>query len=188
MSETYQLDWSRVYAIFDNNELLEFQGNQLIYERIRDSGLHMIAARPIFLPYNDIIRWIINHANLKDCSFNTSIGMQLANFHSKTFVRIYALKPLMQLLDADFIKVAKSRFNFDQMLKSWMAKPRKFSQRKDKLYPIEWFKELYSLLATMLCRIYGLPNYSYFKEEWAPISHHVITIGESPPLGCNPVT
>ena len=91
--ENYQLDWSWVYSIFDNNDLSYFQSNQLVYERIRDSGLHMIVARPAILPYNDAVRWIIDHANLKDRSFNTSIGTQLANFRSETFVRIYALKP-----------------------------------------------------------------------------------------------
>ena len=104
--------------IFDNNDLSNFQGDQVVYERIRDSSLHMIAARPAILPYNDAIRWIIDYANLKDRSFNTNIGMQLSNFHFETFVRIYALKPFKWLLDADFIKAAKSRFNFDQMLKS----------------------------------------------------------------------
>ena len=91
MSKTYQLDWSRVYSIFDNNDLSNFQ-SQLIYERIRDSCLHMIDARSTVLPYNDAVRWIIDHANLKDRSFNTSIGTQLDNFRSETFVRIYALK------------------------------------------------------------------------------------------------
>ena len=62
-----------------------------------------------------------------------------------------------------------------------MAEPHKFSQRKDEIYPVEWFKEPYSLLAAMLCRLYGLPNCSYFKEEWASISHHVITTGKSLP-------
>ena len=90
----------------------------------------MIVAILAVLPYNDAVRWIIDHSNLKDRSFNTSIGTQLANFQSKTFVRIYALKPFTQLLDAEFIKAAKSRFNFDQMLKYWMAEPHKFSHRK----------------------------------------------------------
>ena len=116
-----------MYSIFYNNDLSDFQGNQLVYERIRDSGLHMIAARQSILPYNDVVRWIIDHANLKDRSFNNSIGMKLANFRSETFAIIYALKPFLQLLDADFINAAKSRFNFDQMLKSWMAEPRSFS-------------------------------------------------------------
>ena len=33
----------------------------------------------------------------------------------------------------------------------------------------------------MLCRIYSLPNRSFFKDEWAPISHHIITTGQSFP-------
>ena len=163
VTETYHLDQSRVYSIFDNNDLSDIQSDQLVYERIRDSGLHMITSRPAILPYNDAIRWIVDHANVKYRSFNTSTGSQLTNFRSETFVRIYALKLFIQLLDANFLKVAKSIFNFDQMLKSWMSEPHKFSKRKDQLYPIEWFKEPYSLLATMLCRIYGLPNYSLFK-------------------------
>ena len=137
----------------------------------------MIAVRPTILPYNDVIRWIIDHANVKDRSFNNSTGSQLANFRSVNFVRIYALKPYTQLLDVDFVNAAKSKFNFDQMLKSWMTEPRKFSKRKYE-YLVEWFKEPYSLLAAMLCRIYGLPNCSFFKEEWAPITHHIITTGE----------
>ena len=78
----------------------------------------MIATRPAILPYNDVVRWIVDHANVKERSFNTSTRSQLANFRSETFVRIYALKIFIQLLDADFLKAAKSIFNFDQMLKS----------------------------------------------------------------------
>ena len=26
----------------------------------------------------------------------------------------------------------------------------------------------------MLCRLYGLPNCSVFKDEWAPVAHHVL--------------
>ena len=70
--ETYQLGWSQVYSIFDNNDISYLQNDRLIYERIRDSGIHMIAVRPIVLPYNDAVRWIVNHANTKDRSFNTS--------------------------------------------------------------------------------------------------------------------
>ena len=127
VSETYQLDWSRIYSIFDNDDLSYFQDDQPIYERIRDSCIHMIAARPVVLPYNDAVRWIIDHANPKYRYFNNSTAFLLASFHSKTIVKIYALKKFRQLLNADFVKAAKSRFNFDQMLKSWMVEPRKFS-------------------------------------------------------------
>ena len=101
----------------------------------------MISIRLAILPYNDAVIWIVDHTNVKYHSFNTSIGFELANFCSETFVRIYALKPFIQLLDAEFVKASKSRFNFDQMLKSWMTEPCKFSKRKDELYLVEWFKE-----------------------------------------------
>ena len=83
----------------------------------------MIAARPAILPYNDVVRWIIDHANPKDRSFNNSIGLLLANFCSETFVKIYALKHFKHLFNADFVKDAKSRYNFDEMLKYWMNEP-----------------------------------------------------------------
>ena len=82
VTETYHLDWSKVYSIFYNNDLSDFQCDQKVYERIGDFGLHMIAARPTILPYNDVVRWIIDHANVKYHSFNTSTGSQLANFRS----------------------------------------------------------------------------------------------------------
>ena len=68
---------------------------QLVYEIIRDSGVYMIAARPTILPYNDVVRWIVYHANVKYHSFNTGTESQVANFRFETFVRIYALKPFI---------------------------------------------------------------------------------------------
>ena len=56
-----------------------------------DFDIHMITVRPVVLPYNDTVKWISDHANPKDHSFNTSTGLLLANFCSKTFVKIYAL-------------------------------------------------------------------------------------------------
>ena len=151
------------------------------YQRIRDSRLHSITDRPIILPYNDTVKWIVEHANPKDRSFNDSAGSQLANFRPEVFIRAYGLKLVRQLLTIEFAKAAKTRFNFDEMLKSWMHQPGKFSQRFDNLYPVTWFKEPYSLLAAMLCILYGLPNCYVFKFEWAPVAHHVLTTGDSLP-------
>ena len=62
-----------------------------------------------------------------------------------------------------------------------MNEPSNLSQRANDLYPVTWFREPYSLLATMLCKLYGLPNCSVFKVEWALVAHHVLTTGESFP-------
>ena len=70
ITETYQIEWSRVYEIFDNDKFSDIQSSQLAYQRIRDSGLHSIASGPTILPYNGAIKWIMEHVNPKDCSFN----------------------------------------------------------------------------------------------------------------------
>ena len=158
ITNTYQIEWPRVYAIFDNDYFSNIQDNQLAYQRIRDSGLHSIAVRPTILPYNDAIKWIVEHANPKDRSFNDSAGSQLANFCPEIFTWACGLKLARQLLNAKFAQSSKTRFNFNENLKSWMHEPGKLSQRIDDLYLVTWFKEPYSLLEAMLCRLYGLPS------------------------------
>ena len=65
ITETYQIDWPRVYSIFDNDDLLDIQNDQLAYQKIRDFGLHAIASRPAILPYTNEINWTVDHANPK---------------------------------------------------------------------------------------------------------------------------
>ena len=72
ITNIYKIEWPRVYAIFYNDDLSDIQDNQLAYQRIRNSGLHSIAARPAILPYNDAVKWIVEHANSKYRSFNDS--------------------------------------------------------------------------------------------------------------------
>ena len=181
VTKTYQIDWSRIYSILKNDDFLDIQEDRPTYQRIKDSGIHAIATRTAILPCNDVVKWIIEHANRKDRYFNESARSHLMNFHPDVFVKAYGLKPARHPLDADFSKASKSRFNFDEMLKSWMRESSKFSQRNDDLYPISCFREPYSLLVAMLCGLYSLPNYSFFKVEWAPTSHHVLNTGESFP-------
>ena len=178
VTKTYQIDWSRIYSIFYNDNLLDIQNNQLAYQKIRDSGLHAIATRPSILPYTDPVKWIVDNENPKDRSFNGNTGSQLATFHPEVFIKAYGLKPAIQPLNAEFFQASKTKFNFDEMVKYWMNEPSKFSQRKDYLYPITWFREPYSLLAYMLCRLYGLRNCSIFKAERVPISHRILTTSE----------
>ena len=63
---TFEIEWPRVYAIFDNDEFSDIQNNPLAYQRIRDSWLHSIASRPSILPYNGVVKWIMEHVNSKD--------------------------------------------------------------------------------------------------------------------------
>ena len=125
--ETYQIDWSRVYSIFDNDDLLDIQNDQLTYSTISDSRIYTIASRPSILPYNDAVKWIVEQENPEYRSFNDIAGSQLATFYLEVFTRAYALKPAIQPLNAKFSQASNTRFNFDEMLKYWMDELGKFS-------------------------------------------------------------
>ena len=117
ITETYQIDWLRVYSIFDSDDLSDIQNDQLAYWKIRDYGLHPIASRPSILPYTDAVKWIIYHANPKDRSFNDSAGSQIATLCPDLFTRSYALKLAMQPLNTVFSQYSKTRYNFNEMMK-----------------------------------------------------------------------
>ena len=135
----------------------------MAYQRIRDFGLHAIAARPSILLYNEAVKWIVEHVNPKDRFFNDSAGWQLATFCPEVFTRAYGIKLARQPFNTEFAQASKTRFNFDEMLKSWMNEPSKFSQRKDDLYPVTWFREPYSLLAAMLLDFMVFPIALFLK-------------------------
>ena len=56
VSEIYQVDWSKIYSIFDKDDLSDIERNYLTYQKIRDSGIHSIAARIAILPYNETVK------------------------------------------------------------------------------------------------------------------------------------
>ena len=76
ITNIYQIEWPKVYSIFDNDDLFDIQNDQSAYQKIRDFGLHAIASRPAILPYTDTIKWIVDHANPKYRSFNDSARLQ----------------------------------------------------------------------------------------------------------------
>ena len=95
ITQTYKIEWPRVYSIFDNDDLSNIQNDQLVYQKIRESVLYAIAARPAILPYTDVVKCIVDHTNPKYPSFSDSTGSQLATFSLEVFIRSYALKPAL---------------------------------------------------------------------------------------------
>ena len=136
ITDTYQIEWPRVYAIFDNDDFSDIQKNQLAYQRIMDSRLHSIAARPTILSYNNALKWIMEQVKPKDRSFNDSAGSHLASFRPEVFTKAYGLKLVRQPLNIELAQAYRTRFNFDEMLKPWMHEPGKLLQRVDELYHV----------------------------------------------------
>ena len=64
-------------------------------------------------------------------------------------------------------------------MKSWLEDPTLDIPVSLPAYPVSWFREPFSLLCVMFCRLYGLPNCSSFKAQWVPMANHILFIEHS---------
>ena len=94
--ENLYLDWLRIYSTFDNDDFSAIPHEHPDYINIKSSRLHLISARPPFMPYIDAVKWRLNNVKLEEWVFNDYIGVFLASFKPEIFSMAYALSPLMK--------------------------------------------------------------------------------------------
>ena len=99
VSETYHLDWSRIYSIFNNDDFSGIQPDHSTFMNIRKSQLHAIETRPSLMSYIDTEKWIVYHANPLDYSFTDHGYTQLASFCPEVFARAYTLNLPQQFVN-----------------------------------------------------------------------------------------
>ena len=115
--ENLHLDWLRIYSIFDNDDFSGILHDQQDYIRIRSSQLHLIAARPPFIPYTDPVKWVLDHTKNENHVFNDHIGTFFVVFNPDIFSKAYALGPSKQLLSHKFLDKETSRFDYEEVVK-----------------------------------------------------------------------
>ena len=111
--------------------------------------------------------------------FNDIDNVSIASFGPKVFARAYGLKTPKQFFSTNFFDEFLSKSNYDQVVKCWLEDPTLVIPVSLSAYPVSWFRETFSLLAAMFCRLYGLPNCSLFKKKWVPMVNHVLVTGDS---------
>ena len=50
VTETFTLDWSRIYSIFDNDDLLEVENHSHDFQNIAQPQIHVIVSHPPIMP------------------------------------------------------------------------------------------------------------------------------------------
>ena len=112
------------------------------------------------MPYMDPVKWALDHVNPKRHMFHDRDNTPIDSFHLDVFSRAYALETPKQLLSSKNFKETLSKFNYQEVVKSSLEDTTLVIPTSLAAYPIYWFRNPFSLLATMFCRLYGLPNYS----------------------------
>ena len=66
VSETLNLNWSRIYLILDNDNLSTITQDQFSYVNNRNCLLHAFSYWPHFMSYTNSIKWELDHTNPKE--------------------------------------------------------------------------------------------------------------------------
>ena len=98
VSESLNIEWSRIYTIFDNADFSCVDHDQPAYLQICNSQLHRVAARPLFMPYMNPVKWELNHIDPKEGIFHDIHNVVIASFRLDIFTRAYALPTPKRLL------------------------------------------------------------------------------------------
>ena len=95
------------------------------------------------------------------------------------FARAYALETPKHIFSLKFFDETLAKFNYEQVVKSWLVDPTLVIPLSLSEYLVSWFRDPFSLLDAMFCRLFGLPNCSSFKAKWVPMANHVLLTGDS---------
>jgi len=92
--------WEGIYALLENEDPKEIEEEAIAdgtdkskntLNDLANSFLHRIAAHANILPYNDMVRWVIESINITDRAFFTTDGRMFGSFKPKDVKRMYHL-------------------------------------------------------------------------------------------------
>ena len=129
------------------------------------------------MPHTDPIMWALDHIDPKEGIFRDIHIVIIASFHPDIFARAYAFPTPKQLLSSKFVEEGHANLNYEQVVKSWLQDPMLDIPVSLPAYPVSWFREPFSLLCAMICRLYGLTNCSPFQAKWVPLANHILLTG-----------
>jgi hypothetical protein len=103
-----------------------------------------------------------------------------------TSMRDITYKRLNAYLNKKFLDTFREDHpNLVELVEEWWNEDMDFTQKDNRLYLIQYFKEPYQLLASMICRLYGKETCMHFKLEWTPLAYFMVDKGRHS-TGTNP--
>jgi len=139
-----------------------------------------IGARARILPYTHMIRWVVKNLNTEDMQFMKSKMELMGSFKAEDLNKMYHIPYPQEIYDktyvANFAKKIEEPF---KMIHGWRVLENKFKYDKMSMYLVASLENPYNYAASMLCRLYGLPNNTKFSVEWiplinAPVNSHIM--------------
>lgn len=134
------------------------------------SFLHRVTARPKILPYTDMVKWVLENADITDRKFKSRSQELIMSFNPQDLRLMYHLPESQARYNKQFVeKFAKENEDLVECTKNWSAKEEPLKKDKHGLYSTGSLSSPYCFVAAMLCKLFGRPDINKFSSEWLPL-------------------
>ena len=139
-------------------------------EELACSFLHRIAAKPKILPYTDMIKWILDNAEMNNRQFKVQGHGLIRSFAAQDLKIMYHLPEPQVTYNAQFVKkfVAENP-NLAETTKDWSRKEEPLKKDKNGMYNTGSLTSAYCFVAAMLCRLFAMLDINKFSSKWLPL-------------------
>ena len=139
-------------------------------EDLACSFLHRIAARPKILPYTDMVKWILDDAELNNRQFKIQGHGIVGSFAAQDLKLMYHLPEPQATYNAQFVKkFAAENPDLSDTTKEWSRRDEPLKKDKNGMYNTGSLTSPYCFAAAMFCRLFGMPDINKFSSEWLPL-------------------
>ena len=164
-----------MYRMFVNEDFHKDHDDLEVFWNIRKHILYLIAAKPIILPYNDVVKSIFKHINLGMRSVISEGRVSIAYLQPYSFKIMFKLKKIQVLLNKTFLDEYRAKeFNLVKKLKDWWTEYKAFLEKNNWMYSTQYLRYPYRFMKTMIFMLYGEEGSSCFKIKWNPLVHRVV--------------
>lgn len=134
------------------------------------SFLLQIAARPKILPYTDMVKWILDNAEIRNRQFKIQGQGLIDSIAAHDLKLMYHLPKPQATYNKQFMKkfVNKNQ-DLPETTKDWPRRDEPLKKDKHSMYGTGSLTFPYYFVAAMLCRLFGMPDINKFSSEWLPL-------------------
>jgi hypothetical protein len=180
--------WTNVFNILqyelvnfpDDSSNNENEDLSTKYKTIAQAEMHKVATRPILLPYNDMIKWALDHVDIPTRTIFNSQKVVVGSFLSEHLHVMYKLSSTPKFVyNASFLENFGKKEcdqygkNISDLIKDWCSRTEKFEADSHGIYSISSLEPQFMYIAMMMCRLYGKENTTHLFVPWVPIIHTV---------------
>ena len=129
------------------------------------SFLHQIAVRPKILPYTDMVKWVLDNADITNRQFKTQGQGLIGSFTPQDLSLMYHLPEPQATYNKQFMeKFAKENEDLEECTKDWSRRDKPLKKDKHGMYSTGSLTSPYCFAAAMLYRLFGKPDINKFSS------------------------